>query len=437
MKEQVFKGKWWLPDESDKIPGTLYYTPGKNIMLELIGNFSSKPQDPFEQYMQKEDIAVIWGQVSTGERISLLLSKCAMDKSYATDYVIARYYAKVIVIGIHILSENDKLFFKAKVRIPELSVWCHPGLLERFELSNEKGQKCFGIRMFQSKDSERTEFSVTLPSKHRISIVKNAEYKSGHNQLNPSFSQFTELHIEKQNTSINDLYSKAIRFEEFLSLSLRKPVHYSQLLLFCKDEIKHYSGAGEVHYKPIQVDKVFHKIPTERKVNIWDFVFGYADVKQKLSAMLKKWYSRDAHFRAIRGNFLESIDYSGSFSHINFLIVVQALEGYIVRYYAEDAKKYDGSNKKGDPYLKACLKFLLDKFKDVKGINQKMNLDTINKTRNYYSHLHKRRKDKIADGVGLYQITEELERLLVCCVMDYLGFLPSEIDILARNTRNF
>lgn len=397
MSEQIFKGKWWLPNEIDKVSGTLYYTPGKTIMLELIGNFSSKPQDPFEQYMLSEDAAVIWGQASTGEKISLLISTCAMDKSYAVDYVISRYHARVIVIGIHILSENDKVFFKAKVKIPELSIWCHPGILERFEFSNEDGMKCVGIRMFQSADSERTEFSVCLPSKHKISLVKNAEYNSGENYLNPTFSQSTDLYIEKKgNTSIKDLYSKAVRFEQFLSLSLRRPVRYSQLLMYCKDEVKHIRG-DKVYYKPIQVDTIFHQEPLSQKVKSLDFLFKYADIQQKLSLVLKKWYSRDVHFRAIRGNFLESIDYSGCFSHINFLIVIHALEGYIVRYYAEDAKKYDSSKRKGDPYLKACLRFILDKFKDVSGINQKINLDAINKTRNYYSHLHKRRKDKIAE----------------------------------------
>ncbi|MGQ9706121.1 MAG: ApeA N-terminal domain 1-containing protein [bacterium] len=40
-KEFKIDGKWWLPDnEGEKIQGTLYFKPGKPIILELNGLFN-------------------------------------------------------------------------------------------------------------------------------------------------------------------------------------------------------------------------------------------------------------------------------------------------------------------------------------------------------------------------------------------------------------
>ena len=136
---------------------------------------------------------------------------------------------------------------------------------------------------------------------------------------------------------------------------------------------------------------------------------------------------------------LESIDYKGHFSYINFLVVIQAIEGYGLRYRKTDVKtvvkaRIAKALKEGKPIgskditLADILSTLINDYKDVTCVNKRMNKAAIIDTRHYYSHLTEKKKKHKVDGVKLFDLTYQLRKLLLCCVLSYLGFTNSEIE---------
>lgn len=128
----VFKGKWWLPDkEDDKVSGMLTYLQGETLELELIGNFRDSAQDALSLMFQDDRIPVIFGQASDGSNISLFDCGCYIHRTYIADFPIVKYTPRAIAVGIHITDINEKRFFKAIVKIPELSYWLFPETIEQ------------------------------------------------------------------------------------------------------------------------------------------------------------------------------------------------------------------------------------------------------------------------------------------------------------------
>lgn len=110
---------------------------------------------------------------------------------------------------------------------------------------------------------------------------------------------------------------------------------------------------------------------------------------------------------------------------MDFLIVVQAIEGFHIRFRKEVS-------------LTETMNQLIEEFSDIYKIKQ----DTINvrevvDSRNYYSHFMDRKKKKhIVDGYDLYILTIKLKRLLVCCLLNFIGFENDEINMILTKSSN-
>ena len=87
----------------------------------------------------------------------------------------------------------------------------------------------------------------------------------------------------------------------------------------------------------------------------------------------------------IRAHLIESIKKKGSFSSVDFLIVFQAIEGFMIRFLYED--KSSTKNK---------LATLLHDFSDIAKLKcNEIDVDAAVNSRHYYSHFsknHKKRK---------------------------------------------
>lgn len=447
-KANIYKGKWWLPEnENDKVSGILTYIPGESIDLELIGNFGDSAQDALSSLLCDKRVSVIYGQASDGSDISLFDCGSDINRFFKADFPIAVYHPRAIAIGIHVSSITEKRFFKAVVKIPELSYWLFPGTIERKYFTDEDGISSINVRMDRLSESDRTKASTRLSNGYTLSLIRDAAYHSGDLMFSATFEQFTSLSIKSsKEVSLKGVYEIAVKYERFLSLAMLRDVAYSELTVFSKDSFRTI-GKDKVVYNPIRIETVFHDRPSENKIEIHNFLFSFNDIKGRYNDAIKKWYSRDAKFDAIRGHMLESIDYHGHFSYINFLVVIQAIEGFGCRYRktecaltrdtriakSQNAGKAIGSK---DITLADILKTLINEFKDVSYINRKMRIAAVVDSRNYYSHLTERVKKNKLDGVKLFDLTHDLRKILLCCVLSYLGFSNSEIERCTKDCNN-
>lgn len=438
---QEFKGKWWLPGkEENKVVGTLYFTPGKSILLELIGNLKGKSQDPFEEILSivnvDTSIETIFGHCSNGQDITLFNSFCNISRSFKADHPITTYDSRYLVIGIHLKNINEKKFFKAVVKIPELSYWLYPRMLIREFRDDEEGKEYVTVRTKNLSKPEKNRTKVRIACGYTFTLVPSVSYKGINSLLDISFTQFTTLWVEKSTgASLISFYDQVVRYESFLALATLGEVSYSELSLYSKDHIKHEEGE-KIIYAPIIVDSVFHPTPIDKQISIHNFLFNYDAIKSRYKDILRKWFSKDTKFDAIRGHFLEAINYQGPFSYINFLIIIQAIEGYSRRYMKEEAKSRIIANGRNRVNLRDYLETVIESQKGIRKVNQKIDLDTVIQNRDYYSHLFDEKKKKKLDVIDLYHLSSDLIRILTCCILSYLGFNNEEIDKLTWNTLN-
>lgn len=438
METQEYKGLWWLPENpKHKVAGILYYTAGEELRLELIGSFDIQHPVGIAAIMNVKREDVIWGQASDGTFITLLDNGCKISHRGCAEFSTVVYSAKEVAIGLHIDSIDDKRFFKGIARIPELSYFLFPAAVKQLVMDTENGSGIY-IKYEDPKQDEREVGKTDVGNGLSICLCRNASFSSGEFSFKPTFEQNTLLQIESNKpVSFKQLYEAVVRYEGFLSLATLREVRYSGLRLY-SDDCKVRIGDGNYRHMPVIVDTIFHKKPSDKKIDPYKFLFAYKQISDRYSDALKKWFTEDEQFNAIRGHFLDSIDYHGPFSYINFLVAIQAVEGYGRRYLEEEIKAYR-KTLSGDQKKKALLNILTTVFSQYQGVRkvkQDTNLEAIVEARNYHSHLLKRKGQPLVKTEELFILTDELRKVLICCILAYLGFSNAEIDNLTNSTYN-
>jgi hypothetical protein len=430
-----YKGFWWLPSNPEhRVAGLLYYAPSEEIRLELIGTFFSEDVDSAMAIVHLNDEEVIHGEAADGTYITLFDCICGLNHKGNASFTTSIYKARVIAIGILVGSLDEQRFFKASVRIPELSYWLYPSTVQAFHTEDGNGPSLY-VKMERHPEEEREVAKTEVSDGFSVALCRNAYFHSGDLYFTPTFEQYTSLTIDSSTgSSLKMFYEKAVRFERFMSFATFREVGFSELALFSRD---YYSPVGKkIAYKPIMVDTVFHQKPCPAKIEKHRFLFDYNQVKDKYPQVIEKWFSNDEKFGAIRAHFLDSIDFHGPFSYINFLVIIQAVEGYGRRFMKKQFAEYRRSlpaDRKKQPMLE-LLQTVFANYSDVSVINQSTDLDAIVQTRNYHSHLLPQKSEKAVDGFELYDLTDELRRILICCILSYLGFTNNEINDLLSST---
>ena len=414
------------------------YDPGKEIKLELIGALGSDDES-LAILFSDQSFVTIHGMSSDGKEVSLFNCTKGFSLNSKAGFPIVRYLAREIVIGMHLSSLETPKFFKASVRIPELSYWFRPSSVERTFLG-ENMDEGVQVTMHRHKNDNSVEqVSFSTEGGFSISLFQDARYNSDNYPLTFGFEQFVALHIRStEDTSFLNYFHVVSQYERFLSLATMRGVAYSELCLYSKEC---YQQIGDKKsYRKIIADAVYHPAPSSQAINIIRFLFSYDTIKEKYLPVINKWFSEDIDFAAIQGHFLESIDYNGVFSYLNFLTVIQAVEGYGHRYMAKAIRSHktslDSKQKKNKTELHFILIVLLNSFRDIDFINKDLDIDLIVNTRDYHSHLFSRSKKKIVEGLELYNTTDELRKLLICCILSYLGFTNDDINRIFRASNN-
>jgi len=121
-------------------------------------------------------------------------------------------------------------------------------------------------------------------------------------------------------------------------------------------------------------------------------------------------------------HLVDSIREKDLFDSGDFLIVVQALEGYCWRFRPQWSKKT----------LRGKLESICNEFSFIPVIkHEQPNWQIVAESRNYYSHFyHKKPNIQPAAGVALFKITQQLKRILICCVLHQTGFTASKISTI-------
>ena len=434
-----YKGYWFLPSNPQKkVAGVLTYTKGHDAFLELIGCFEESSYEASKKCGKVYE--VIYGISSDAKDITLFQSmQTNYENASNSTFPIIRYDTRLFIIGKHSAGLDEKCQYKASIQIPALSNWCYPDAIE------ENNENINGIPIqknisyhVQLNDEFNTIAKVSINPHTSIVLRRNVIFKSDI-QLTLALRQYTYLEIEKtEASSIEELLSDIILFEQFLSLSTLGVVYNSEITLY--DTTVYEQLFGQTIYTPIELilltaDRKSHAL---MGIQSYDFLFTYQAVKEQYSEIIKKWYNENKDIEQIRLHLIKSLERKGTYSSVDFLIVIQAVEGFYRRFRNNKWRKEHNLPGKSSSDLFPILQELITEFSDIVLLSQiKFDVDIIVDTRIYYSHLMpKASKPKAVDGVELYKITCKLRVLLICCILSLSGFEHSQINDILNNSNS-
>lgn len=420
MKDKFeLRGYWFLPNNpNNRIAGILFFEPNEEIRLELIGSFET----PLETIGSREDkmVDIIYGEGNNAEKITLLNCHGYGSMNFSSSFAMKSYLVNYVLNGIHLKNEEENIFNSISVNLPLLTSWVNHYALSYSIPYDKEGKRPIGFQIGYTTESANC-IDAQIDDKTILELEYNCSPPGTHYHENLVIRQKYLLNIRtEENMSFFTLLNHIYRFKSFLCLASKKEVNFNTITLFSPTKYQELSDDRKI-FLPITVHFV-QTLIKEPKVNFGDFLFYHDDIKLAFSKIIKKWYSYDEQMQPIINHMIESISEKKVFKSGDFLVVVQALEGFHTRFRKNTIKKKKIT-------LADRLSFLLEEFSFVpKVFNSKFSVDSIADTRHYYSHFfQKNEKKSIYEGVDLFHCTQYLQKLLICCLLKETGLNDEQI----------
>ncbi len=420
----IFKGYWYLPENKEKkIAGILTIKTHNLYVLELIGGF----EESIEEILEFENKEVIFGEAydSNNKIRKISLINCQSFRpnvNLSANYPLTSYKCSVIIDGIHIDSLDSNNFIELKANLSSLFLWKKSNIIKQTIHFSEDSIDTKQINNLDIRinSNDNWEIPIEIEKSTKVILCSNANLKSKPYNKGFIVNQNTEVKIKtKYSTSLNYLYNKLNLFKQFLSFATLDTVCVHQLIAYSKE-----------YYQEVNNRKIFNPIyiylinkdfcEKDFVINKTNFLFYFSDIKEEYDEIIKKWFEVSDEIAPIRQHLINSINSTNEFTSISFLIVAQALEGFHRRFMYPEKKD-----------LRERLNELINKFSNIDKVKtiSEIEVDQTVKSRHYYSHFFKKDK-KVLEGIKLYYFTSSLKKLLICCVLDLVGFKHEKINHL-------
>ncbi len=421
-ESREFKGIWYLPNNRDNaVAGILYYRKKEIIRLELIGSLSNQDKPIkifFEDNLRSPQI--IYGESSDAKKITLIsCEKGEQSLNLSCTFPLTSFICQYIVIGSHISNKDEKCFNKIRVKIPVLSRWLIPTLIEDRFLGENDLPSDYELKI---PLKQKTNIEVEINSNFKLSLISRSSFSGSLNYPDElKINQFTLFEIESISgkVSLPELLDQSYLFIHFVSLASLTKQEPTEIYLYDYDDFQTYNGENVFNSNEI-IYIIRNKDLNNEKINL---LFKYNKIETEFPEIIKKWYSVSNDLAPIRNHLFNSIQRKSIFTSLDFLIVVQALEGY--------HRRFVSFQKKGRITLKDRLEDLIQIYSShvLKINNSNLIVQVVVDTRDYYSHFFARNtKPNLIEGIELLELTMKLRLLLICCVLDLIGFTKQKIN---------
>ena len=132
--------------------------------------------------------------------------------------------------------------------------------------------------------------------------------------------------------------------------------------------------------------------------------------------------------RPIISHLIDSITFRRVFTENDFLIIAQALDGYNKRFL------HIGG------HFNNILNGMFKKYENLTIFHSDVfNGDSIAATRNYFAHLADESSIKnnvVRNGKKLYDMTQMMRKLLICYLMELVGFSIDDVEKITKKSTN-
>lgn len=406
-----FKGFWCLPDKPDiLIPGIAKFDPTNGVTLELIGSLHEDANVFFHRSKSKAEI--IHGIDSSGNRISLVFCKVINhQKVYKAKFSLIIYRAQYLLQGIHLKEVNESVFVKGHFNTDKLNRWfSRNNIKNSYTFNSDDEISGFSISFDSEKDS--FVFSLQIDDFWQLEIIS----KSWQQEKDFSGINIHEIYIVKISSTVPSSFQEVIEKSEklllFFELAFTSRIKFISFYLFESGSSLEKLGGNSIAIYYKQRLGLREKSPYDRPV------FTLNQIESDFNEILTKWMAIDSKLEPILNYLVKSFQNDNYFDPSNFMIIVNALEGFHRRF---------RNNRQVE--LKDRLELLFEEFEGVIAIRKiKRDSYRIARNRHYYSHFYEKDFQHLYEIQELVDVTFELRKILYCCILKQIGFT----DILLK-----
>lgn len=417
----LFKGYWFLPSNPDRqVAGVLTVEPDGRAILEMLGSFEEVRVLGIDVSNQP----AIWGQCYDADRkkgISITLLNCSASYTinWGLGFPLVRYSGQIALLGIHVLSERDPQFCRSLIHFKELSVWCPPETIKTVYKEDS-----ITITVDKTRGEEAELSSIFLEDGLELKLKKGASFWTDHLQayrIEPE----TYIEILKDGMMAGQVLTVVRRLEDFFSFAALCPLTHGRVTLFSEQEVQELED-GEKYYHPIEMITRLDNNTSGPGIKPHSILIKYKDIASDFGQMFKRYYS-DPAIKQIWANMLASLERRRVFTSNDFLNVVQAVDGFSLRFREESS-------------FLSQLQALKKEFSDIDKLTlTDKDLIAVRGSRHYFSHIlrmDEKEKKQAVDGIELYRLTEKLRILLICCLLSFLGMDNDRINSVLNHCYN-
>jgi hypothetical protein len=414
----IIKGFWFLPNnDKERVPGTLFFIPNEEIRLELIGGLEFKIKD----LLQTKLFETVHGISHEGEKITLFYCSGFGTLNFSGSFPLMNYKCKYLIKGRHLSSPSEATFSNIHLDFSLLYEWYPAGRI-KYEISKKDNQDKINISI---DEATYWEDVIKIDNDYSIKFFGIANFDESFDRKNFSLKQNTLFEVISTNSkkSVFDLMKKIEVFKQFLSLASLSTIEYLQIQLYDNDDYQLLKSGKKV-YNPSNLFCI-EKRNILKNPNRHEFLFTHNDIAEIFPGIIIKWYETEQNLAPIKNHLIESIKNKRVFTSLDFLIIIQALEGFHRRFINSDRIK-----------LETRIKELYNLFNDVDKVNRApLDISHVVGSRGYYSHFYEK-DNRVLEGVELFNLTEQLRIILICCVIQLIGFNEDLIAKLINKNSN-
>ncbi|MEK6494155.1 HEPN domain-containing protein [Myroides odoratimimus] len=421
-KELIIEGYWWLPETPEhRLAGELYLASNEVFKLKVFGDILNCSNSLVEFIKDKESIPnVVFGKDSNGKDWTLFVSSRGGGSfNFSSTFPLIYFNIRQCLKGIHTLSIEDKCFKEIKVDIESLTSWVNYYPLQ-LNIPCSEDKRVIGFNLSYSSLEGDKEYNIG--DDYMMTICASVSYPNVHSEEVIIMQKQLLVFESKNSVSCSELLNKVLRFQMFLNIATFRINRILRLRLYKHDLDNKVSKTDEGVELFIRQD-VYDSNDFKKKDDVNSYLFQLSTIEDVFSQMLVKWFSFDNKVIPILRHLMDSIPNKKTFKSTDYLIIAQALEGYHHRFVEVDPR----SRRKLPERYKDIIRIFNNEVKAIRSINVKEAVDT----RNYYSHFYEPHEShKILIGKELYQLTEKMRYLLICCLLREIGISNPLINII-------
>lgn len=398
-----FVGNWFLPnvENAKKIAGTLSWS-SRRASLELHDAFT-----PLRGAVYGDEIhsyPAVYGTTIKSQYITMLEATSGgkgVSFGPAGLNQTERVVSSLVVVGGHVTPET--CYSEIRVRIPGLQIWIGRSGIRRTIVSKTEHSSAGMTYQIDGLPEETTE----VPSLHAMfgwGIDKNF---SGDLVSEISVKSSACLRIQPKQPQNLDWYFSQIRkvttLLAFMAGSPMSPDHITAKVKDSGNDVEVLVGLRDAKYCEHKSGSNFYMLRN--------------DMDADLGAVFMKWFELYDTFAAPSQLALSVLSSKDLWLHVEFLTLMQALEGFHRATGPTSKKKITLRNRLDALAMRLPLTLRQNIFGGTDGLVPQSWIHT----RNYYTHWNEAYRKSMLDGVEMHRAGVRMKHFLRALYLDMAG----------------